>query len=75
VHLLPGRLFTPALDGITVVAAYDLSYGWRMSMNHRHSGEGWSLCPVDRYDHLVAGELHDVTCAAMWELLALDSCS
>lgn len=68
-HTLPERLFTPAIDALTLTARWEYPRGWRMSVAHCHAGEGWSLCPVDQYADLVTEELLDVALAVLTGLL------
>jgi hypothetical protein len=68
-HQLPGRLFTPAIDSISVVLNHTISEGWRLSVAHRHSGEGWQRCSTDRYEYLTSSEACDTLDAVVLELL------
>lgn len=61
--LLPGRLFTPAVDVIVIQLSHNLSQGWALDIQHRHSGEEWGTCERDAYRALTGEEV----------LLALDA--
>jgi hypothetical protein len=69
-HVLPERLFTPAIDAVTLGIDFDYPNGWRVAVVHRHSGEGWSLCAPDRYDSLTAHEACTVVQSVLEDLLA-----
>jgi hypothetical protein len=70
-HQIPGRLFTPAIDSIAMTLRFSYPDGWCAAVAHRHSGDSWRECETELYERLTAGELSDVICATLIDLLAL----
>lgn len=67
--LLPGRLYTPAVDVIVIQLTHNLSQGWALEVSHRHSGEEWGLCERDVYRALTGEEVLQALDGAVGGLL------